>query len=182
MAALYLVPTPGIALVLGVLLLSAAAIFSYFRGAQKSIAKSPPSFPEKPATAKTQEISYKNVFPPSQRQQLSLLGPKFDGAKEIDLATLPSNRIVKLHEDVSKCSDAQFNFSGFSVKDIRLLGRFPDYATLSGVPLPKALPDFDITRAKPRPYRPFRWPYHQTMCTYYQVHYRPFLMQPGVYC
>lgn len=171
MAALYLVPTPGIALVLGVLLLSAAAIFSYCKGTQKSIGKLLSSFPEKPSTTKAQEISYTNVFPPSQRQQLSLLGPKFAGTKEINLATVPSSRIVKLNEDVSKCSDAQYNFSGFSVKDIRLLGRFPDYATLSGVPLPTALLDFDITKAKPRPYRPFRWPYHQTMCMYFPVYY-----------
>jgi hypothetical protein len=41
-----------------------------------------------------------------------------------------------------------------------------DYAALSGVPLPKALPNFDITKARPRPYRPFRWVYHQHMCAY----------------
>lgn len=28
---------------------------------------------------------------------------------------------------------------------------------------PKPYPTFSITTAKPRPYRPFRWPYHQTM-------------------
>ncbi|EIW85389.1 hypothetical protein CONPUDRAFT_150201 [Coniophora puteana RWD-64-598 SS2] len=45
-----------------------------------------------------------------------------------------------------------------------MLGRgLPDYAKLSGVPLPKPLPNFDYTKAKPRPYRPFRWEYHQTM-------------------
>lgn len=30
-------------------------------------------------------------------------------------------------------------------------------------PLPRPLPDFDIEKAKPRPYRPFRWTFHQTM-------------------
>jgi hypothetical protein len=44
---------------------------------------------------------------------------------------------------------------------------FPDYASLSGIPLPKAYLGFNITRALPRPYRPFRWVYHQTMCMYY---------------
>ncbi|KAG5651699.1 hypothetical protein H0H81_007758 [Sphagnurus paluster] len=38
-----------------------------------------------------------------------------------------------------------------------------DYFKLSGVPLPKPLWDFDIDKAKPRPYRPFCWQYHQTM-------------------
>jgi hypothetical protein len=53
---------------------------------------------------------------------------------------------------------------GFSIDEIRALGDFPDYAELSGVPLPKPYLDFDISRALPRPYRPFRWAYHQTMC------------------
>ncbi|KAG5340144.1 hypothetical protein E4T56_gene19449 [Termitomyces sp. T112] len=39
----------------------------------------------------------------------------------------------------------------------------PDYPQLSGVPLPKPLWDFDVRTAKARPYRPFRWDYHQTM-------------------
>jgi hypothetical protein len=56
--------------------------------------------------------------------------------------------------------------TGFSVDDIKKLGDFPDYATLSGVPLPSAYPEHDIGKAMPRPYRPFRWAYHQTMCTY----------------
>jgi hypothetical protein len=52
----------------------------------------------------------------------------------------------------------------FSTEEIKALGDFPDYVTLSGVPLPEAYPEFDINKAKPRPYRPFRWNYHQTMC------------------
>lgn len=47
--------------------------------------------------------------------------------------------------------------------------RFPDYFKLSGVPLPEPLEDFDVDKAKPRPYRPFRWPYHQTMGTSIQL-------------
>lgn len=41
---------------------------------------------------------------------------------------------------------------------------FTDYFELTGVPPPTPLPDFDIDNALPRPYRPFRWKYHQTMC------------------
>ena len=41
-----------------------------------------------------------------------------------------------------------------------------DYFVLSGVPRPKPLLNFSITDARPRPYRPFRFPYHQTMGTY----------------
>ncbi|KAF8842564.1 hypothetical protein BDN67DRAFT_899178 [Paxillus ammoniavirescens] len=39
----------------------------------------------------------------------------------------------------------------------------PDYTKLTGFPGPKPVHDFDIDSAKPRPYRPFRWEYHQNM-------------------
>lgn len=55
--------------------------------------------------------------------------------------------------------------TGFSIDEIKALGDFPDYAELSGVPLPEPYFEFDIDKALPRPYRPFRWAYHQTMCT-----------------
>lgn len=43
--------------------------------------------------------------------------------------------------------------------------RLPDYPQLTGFPAPRPLYHFEIDRAKPRPYRPFRWEYHQNMCT-----------------
>ncbi|TKX27327.1 hypothetical protein C1H76_0164 [Elsinoe australis] len=49
------------------------------------------------------------------------------------------------------------------MSEIKALGDFPDYAKLSGVPLPTPYATFDIDTAKPRPYRPLRWAYHQTM-------------------
>ena len=42
--------------------------------------------------------------------------------------------------------------------------RLPDYSKLTGFPAPKPIHHFDIDSAKPRPYRPFRWAYHQNMC------------------
>lgn len=42
--------------------------------------------------------------------------------------------------------------------------KLPDYSKLTGFPAPKPIPHFDIDNARPRPYRPFRWEYHQTMC------------------
>lgn len=54
--------------------------------------------------------------------------------------------------------------TGFSDAEIRAIGSFPDYAVLSGVPHPKPCPAFDIHKAIFRPFRPFRWNYHQTMC------------------
>ncbi|KIK63722.1 hypothetical protein GYMLUDRAFT_40781 [Collybiopsis luxurians FD-317 M1] len=41
--------------------------------------------------------------------------------------------------------------------------QFVDYFKLSGVPPPVPLPEFNVDKAKARPYRPFRWSYHQTM-------------------
>ncbi|KAJ7349261.1 hypothetical protein DFH08DRAFT_1079604 [Mycena albidolilacea] len=38
-----------------------------------------------------------------------------------------------------------------------------DYFILTGVRAPVPLLDFDVDQAKARPYRPFRWEYHQTM-------------------
>ncbi|KAG2752192.1 hypothetical protein P692DRAFT_20311419 [Suillus brevipes Sb2] len=39
----------------------------------------------------------------------------------------------------------------------------PDFAQLTGFPHPKPVHDFNIACARPRPYRPFRWEYHQNM-------------------
>lgn len=40
-----------------------------------------------------------------------------------------------------------------------------DYFALTGVRAPVPLLDFNVDEAKARPYRPFRWEYHQTMST-----------------
>ncbi|GES64239.1 HRQ family protein [Aspergillus terreus] len=65
--------------------------------------------------------------------------------------------------DYRTAQDGTYTPTGFSVAEIKELGDFPDYAALSGVPLPGAYHEFDIEKALPRPYRPFRWSYHQTM-------------------
>ncbi|KAH6952448.1 hypothetical protein BKA56DRAFT_443588, partial [Ilyonectria sp. MPI-CAGE-AT-0026] len=64
-------------------------------------------------------------------------------------------------QDLNK--DDQYTPTGFSTAEIRALGSFPDYSVLSGVPHPKPCPDFDVKSAAFRPFRPFRWTYHQTM-------------------
>ncbi|KAI6043061.1 hypothetical protein EDC04DRAFT_2866437 [Pisolithus marmoratus] len=50
-----------------------------------------------------------------------------------------------------------------AVLALGLAKELPDYPKLTGVPAPKPLHDFDIDTARPRPYRPFRWEYHQNM-------------------
>lgn len=106
---------------------------------------------------------YSNVFPPSQRKRLSCESSKDSAvATLIDLSRHPE-LLLRLEEDYRTASAARFLFSGFCVGDVRALGNFPNYAELCEVPLPIAIEDFNITTAKARPYRPLRWPYHQTM-------------------
>lgn len=114
------------------------------------------------------DTDYSKIFPPSQRQFL----PEATSASSIaekghldnnDLS-ISSKPILKLDDDYRLADHSTYVYSGFTVGDIKALGDFPDYAKLSGVPLPPPLKDFDVDNSPPRPYRPFRWPYHQTMC------------------
>ncbi|KAK2025746.1 hypothetical protein LX32DRAFT_567510 [Colletotrichum zoysiae] len=117
---------------------------------------------EKTPVKTGQDLSYVNSFPPSQRHKLAELGSQYANVEEVDLATTPKP-LLKLDEDYRTASPDSFSFSGFSIADIHSLGDFPDYATLSDVPLPSPLTGFNVDKAVPRPYRPFRWAYHQTM-------------------
>ncbi|KAL2849226.1 hypothetical protein BJY01DRAFT_147019 [Aspergillus pseudoustus] len=103
------------------------------------------------------------VLPPQRRHVLATLGVSYKETGEKDVR----RKILPMTGDYNTaCQDGdedRYTPTGFSVADIRALGDFPDYAALSGVPLPVAYRDFDIEKALPRPYRPFRWNYHQTM-------------------
>jgi len=133
-------------------------------------APQPPTVDDKAAYAETTP-DYKDVFPPSARDALR---KSHDYLPDAVRRTFVNEPIRKPHK-ARKCvmpfdlplDDVQNNVytpTGFSIEEIRNLGDFPDYAVLSGVPLPQAYKGFDISRALPRPYRPFRWAYHQTMC------------------
>lgn len=143
--------------------------------------KPPSSFtPAKGLSAKAQGLppneklssspAYEEVFPPSRRHVLAelpdgaLKGPGMSGK---DLGQQPPN-YSKLTPDKATPTTEKYSdhvtATGFTVQEIERLGDFPDYAALSGVPAPEPYQDFDITKAVPRPYRPFRWAYHQTMC------------------
>lgn len=60
---------------------------------------------------------------------------------------------------------SRWSLSGLYQSLGRVLSRngLPDFAQLTGFPAPRPLYHFEINRAKPRPYRPFRWEYHQNM-------------------
>lgn len=115
--------------------------------------------------------SYKDVFPPQQRQTLHRLlerqplqQPEGSEYVAIDGHHLQQQSLIGLHEDYQKCSSSRHTCTGISIGEIRALGTFPNYSVLSGVPDPCPYEAFDIRTALPRPYRPLRWAYHQTMC------------------
>lgn len=101
------------------------------------------------------------VLPPSRRFALPDTIRSTSSHESED--TVLQNQI-DLEADFKSCEATRLTPTGFSVREIHQLGDFPDYARLSGVPLPSSYPEFDIDKALPRPYRPFRWTYHQTMC------------------
>ena len=127
---------------------------------------------EKPA--QPTEPSYVDVFPPSQRGTLDKIVPNLPeaqkqamGGDDLSFDEAVSKRaLLGLNENYETAAPNKYCFSGFSMAEIRALGDFPDYAELSGVPAPAPYREFNIETALPRPYRPFRWSYHQTMCKY----------------
>ncbi|PYH98681.1 hypothetical protein BO71DRAFT_33126 [Aspergillus ellipticus CBS 707.79] len=113
------------------------------------------------APAGSSPAAYVDVLPPQRRHTLASF-PDVLQYKEVDEKQV-GKRMLPMTTDYSKCTDEKYTPTGFSVAEVKALGDFPDYAELSGVPLPQPYPEFDIDKALPRPYRPFRWSYHQTM-------------------
>lgn len=86
------------------------------------------------------------------------------------LTTLPVDAsFIPLGKPWEQLSGKKLTPTGFTVDEARdLVGNMPDYAELSGIPLPERVwDDFTIENAQPRPYRPLRWSYHQTMCEFH---------------
>ncbi|RAQ52919.1 hypothetical protein AFGD_001586 [Aspergillus flavus] len=134
-------------------------------GHSSSRVRQPPLNAEKKISSTSGQVSYKSVVPPSRRQAASpLLDARAASLEEIAPST---TEILQKHIPVdSNIKDLHGTFcspTGFSNDDMTSLGRFPDYATLSGVRLPEPQPDLNIHTAIARPYRPIRWPYNQTM-------------------
>ncbi|KAL5343501.1 hypothetical protein BJX70DRAFT_171060 [Aspergillus crustosus] len=132
------------------------------RSRRASTSQTPPRLisPEKkPFGAPKAPPNPAEILPPQRRHVLADLGLPY---KEINETEVQKD-ILPMEEDYRTCKEERYTPTGFSVTDLKNLGDFPDYAALSGVPLPGAYHEFDIDRALPRPYRPFRWAYHQTM-------------------
>lgn len=114
---------------------------------------------------------YATVFPPSRRSVLPELAQTTPvSARKLLLAADPpagflSKNILPMTQSYDlETNVPKYTPTGFSTAEIKAMGDFPAYDILSGVPLPQAYTGFDHTKAIPRPYRPLRWAYHQTMC------------------
>lgn len=144
------------------------------RAQSKTIAATPPRThtPEKERqdAESSKSPPYVKAFPPSQRAVLPVLIGSLTDAQRKALGSLSFDEnkartsLLGYEEDYRLAEDDRYSYAGFSMEEIKVLGDFPDYATLSGVPLPQPYNAFDYTKAVFRPYRPFRWAYHQTMC------------------
>lgn len=145
----------------------------HFHRRRASGASTPPrSFsPDKKSPVDTPCPDYADAFPPSRRCVLPELAESDSASNQkILIGTepsldflrndpLPSTRSYDLQNDAPK-----YTPTGFSTEEIKAMGDFPAYDILSGIPLPEPYVNFDPAKAVPRPYRPFRWAYHQTMC------------------
>ncbi|KAK7906404.1 hypothetical protein PG985_016410 [Apiospora marii] len=167
---LYRVAGPYPALSIGILLAVLVGLGVTFikRRRLTSLSSSPPPTPTyggKTSYSKTDPYPSSVVFPPSRRGALAQLLPASKLAKKeasMDISELKGKQLPTTRTpDLDKPN--QYTPTGISTQEIKALGRFPDYSVLSGVPYPEPCPSFDITKAAFRPFRPFRWTYHQTM-------------------
>ena len=109
------------------------------------------------------------AFPPSSHHRVSqVLGKQgINGTTGASLKISERDlqkQVLPFESDFRVSEPSKYTPMGVSVAEVKALGDFPDYSALSGVPQPEEYKDFRIETAIPRPYRPFRWPYHQTMC------------------
>ncbi|KAK9790499.1 hypothetical protein AB5N19_03842 [Seiridium cardinale] len=124
-----------------------------------------PTDTKRPVDEKVDQTNPVNVFPPSRRAALAKLLPSTKlGTKDISIPVkeLRDNQVPTTKVQPLDQKDL-FTSTSLLTQEVKALGRFPDYSVLSGVPHPTPAPSFDITKAAFRPFRPFRWTYHQTM-------------------
>ena len=142
------------------------------RGRRTSSAKTPPRSlsPDKaPVNAALTANDWLDTLAPTRREAVVQTAKSLPSkqskkiSKEQASQDVVSESIMPFTTDYNKCDGSLYTATGITVDEIKALGDFPDYAELSGVPLPEAYTEFDIETAMPRPYRPFRWAYHQTM-------------------
>ena len=145
------------------------------RGRRSSTSKTPPRSltPEKRVPDNTTPAqNYKDTFPPSPRGNLPIWTKSWKSIWaslkrfeiDEDYQGHFQENLIPWEADYRNCDPSTYTPMEISIGEVKALGDFPDYSKLSGVPLPEAYKEFEIEKAIPRPYRPFRWAYHQTMC------------------
>lgn len=136
------------------------------RGRKTSTAATPPRSisPEKKSSVSTgPSKNYADALPPQRRHVLTAVQEASAPPKKVDEAEV-KRFSLPMTMDYRTSRVERYTPTGFSTEEIKALGDFPDYAKLCGGPLPQPYNEFSIDKARPRPYRPFRWAYHQTMC------------------
>ncbi|KAJ4298263.1 hypothetical protein N0V90_006162 [Kalmusia sp. IMI 367209] len=138
----------------------------HFQRRRFSGSKTPPRSlsPEKELAGSVPD--YSDVYPPSRKTALADIpgfASKLGKTQEALVVSAEKKECVPLCTELHDANKTMCTPCDFTVEEIDALGDFPDYATLSGIPLPQPYHEFDVQKAKPRPYRPFRWAYHQTM-------------------
>lgn len=126
------------------------------------------SAPSKSKSGADEKYPWLLQFPPSRRQTLGDLKLRgLAGPFTTPTPDVLSRRAIPSTSTPDWSKDNQYTPTGFSTQDLRALGRFPDYSVITGTRYPKPYGShFDIKKAIFRPFRPFRWNYHQTMGKY----------------
>ncbi|KAL8967648.1 MAG: hypothetical protein Q9183_002818, partial [Haloplaca sp. 2 TL-2023] len=143
------------------------------RASSKTSSSSPMTPEKKVPNNAPPPAEFKDIFPAWRRDSLwvaarsSPLARKDElhGATDGFVDTLFKDNLIPFTANYKTCASPHTTYTplGISLAEVAALGDFPDYAELSGVPLPEPYKEFKIESALPRPYRPFRWAYHQTM-------------------
>lgn len=154
------------------------------RARKASTAKTPPRSlsPAKKQSASPAAYAtdYKDVLPPPRREAMLSMKSNIPktASEQISEEHVLKN-ILPMTQNYETAEDGLYTSMGFSVKEVKEMEDLPDYSALSGVPLPNAYEEFKIEKALPRPYRPFRWNYHQTMCMFINILIVPQWLKEG---
>ncbi|KNG90475.1 hypothetical protein ANOM_001272 [Aspergillus nomiae NRRL 13137] len=89
-----------------------------------------------------------DVLPPQGRQALAAALEFTTGINEVSEEKVLKH-ILPMTTDYRSCEEDKYTPTGFSIAEIKALGDFPDYAKLSGVPLPQEYLECEIKKALP---------------------------------
>lgn len=126
---------------------------------------------EKPPKLTSKIPSYYDALPPSRRftlpQVAQKIPPRFGAvltSASPSIEHMEKNKLPMTQSFTLGFESPKYTPMGFSTQELNAIGDFPPYDILAGVPLPQPYDGFNPEKALPRPYRPVRWQYHQTMC------------------